>query len=167
MILFGSEVNQTHDGVFISQEKYAQSLLIKFGMKACKGEDVPMSSYDKYQTGDVEVTVDETTYRSLVGGLIYLTHTRPDFAYAVGVLSRFMQSPSKIHAGAARKILRYVASISEYGIWYKKNDKLKLVGYSDSDWAACVDDRKSVGAYVFAVGSGVVSWSSKKQNLSH
>lgn len=160
----GLEVKQCDEGVFISQEKYAQSLLIKFGLQDCKVEDVPMCPYDKYQANDGEDKVDETKYRSLIGGLIYLTHTRPDLAYAVGVLSRFMQSPSKIHTGAARKVLRYVAATIKYGIWYKKDDQVKLTGYSDSDWAACVDDKKSVGSYVFVLGNGAVSWSSKKQN---
>ncbi|KAJ0502796.1 putative RNA-directed DNA polymerase [Helianthus annuus] len=159
----GLEIKQSHEGVFVSQEKYAQSLLNKYGMRDCKLEDVPMSPYEKCRFDDGEDKVDETKYRSLVGGLIYLTHTRPDLAYAVGVLSRFMQSPSKVHAGAARKVLRYVASTFKFGIWYKKGSKVKLTGYSDSDWAACVDDRKSVGAYVFTIGDGAVSWRSKKQ----
>lgn len=74
-----------------------------------------------------------------------------------------MQKPSKIHLGAARRVLRYVASTVDYGIWYKKTKEVKLVGFSDSDWAGCVDDRKSVSAYVFNLGGGAVAWSSKKK----
>ncbi|KAJ0829337.1 putative RNA-directed DNA polymerase [Helianthus annuus] len=159
----GLEIKQTHEGVFISQEKYALNLISKFGMTGCKLDDIPMSSYEKFQVDDGEDKVEETRYRSLVGSLMYLTHTHPDLSYAVGVLSRFMQSPSKTHAGAAKKILRYIAGTCQFGIWYKRGTKVELFGYTDSDWAACIDDRKSVSGYVFSIGNGAISWCSKKQ----
>ncbi|KAJ0833844.1 putative RNA-directed DNA polymerase [Helianthus annuus] len=160
----GLEVKQSEDGVFVSQEKYAHSLLNKFGMSDCKIEDVPMSPYEKFRVDDGEDKVDETKYRSLVGSLIYLTHTRPELAYSVGVLSRFMQAPSKNHLGAAKKVLRYVAGTTQLGLWYKKakDNKTEVHGFTDSDWAACIDDRKSVSGYVFSIGKGAVAWSSKK-----
>ncbi|XP_021971121.1 secreted RxLR effector protein 161-like [Helianthus annuus] len=133
-------------------------------MSDCKLEDIPMCPNEKYKIEDGEDRVNETKYRSLVGGLIYLTHTRPELAYAVGVLSRFMQSPLKVHAGAARRVLRYIAATVTYGIWYKRTDKIELVGFADSDWGACLDDRKTLSAYVFTLGNGAVSWCSKKQN---
>ncbi|KAM0042466.1 putative RNA-directed DNA polymerase, protein kinase RLK-Pelle-CrRLK1L-1 family [Helianthus debilis subsp. tardiflorus] len=160
----GLEVKQCDQGIFISQEKYASNLLIKFGMSDCMLEDIPMCPNEKYKIEDGEDRVNETKYRSLVGVLIYLTHTHPELAYVVDVLSRFMQSPSKVHAGAARKVLRYIAATVKYGVWYKRTDKIELVGFADSDWGACLDDRKSVSAYVFTLGSGAVSWCSKKQN---
>ncbi|KAF5794743.1 putative RNA-directed DNA polymerase [Helianthus annuus] len=89
----GLEVKQFKEGVFVSQEKYAMSLLNKFQMKDSKVEAVPMSPNDKFKVDDGEDKVNETMYRSLVGGLMYLTHTRPDLAFAVGVLARYMQAP--------------------------------------------------------------------------
>ncbi|KAJ0448763.1 putative RNA-directed DNA polymerase [Helianthus annuus] len=74
-----------------------------------------------------------------------------------------IEPPSKIHLGAARRILKYVASTADYGIWYKKTQECKLVGFSDSDWAGCPDDRKSISAYIYVLGGSVVAWSSKKQ----
>ncbi|CAH9079836.1 unnamed protein product [Cuscuta epithymum] len=99
----------------------------------------------------------------MVGGLNYLTHTKPDLAYCVSIVSRYMQKPTKQHLGAARRILRYVAGTLEFGLWYSSVKEFKLRGYSDSDWAGCVDDRKSMSGLVFDLGSGTVTWSSKKQ----
>ena len=98
-----------------------------------------------------------------MGGLIYLTHTRPDISHSVGVISRFIQNPSRHHFGAAKRILRYIAGTLDLGIWYEHGIRYKLIGYTDSDWAGCMKDRKSTSGYVFSIGSGAVSWSSKKQ----
>ncbi|XP_021986165.1 uncharacterized mitochondrial protein AtMg00810-like [Helianthus annuus] len=158
----GLEVKQTKQGFFLSQDKYVKSLLLKFGMEVCNVEDIPMIVNDKLQIDDQAYKANEVAYRSLVGGLIYLTHSRPDLAYSVSIVSRFMQVPSKIHWGAERRILRYVACTTGFGIWYNKGAKIELVGYTDSDWASCIDDRKSISASVFFLGSGAVTWSSKK-----
>jgi hypothetical protein len=163
----GIEVEQTQAGIFINQEKYAQDLISKFGMSNAKAEATPMNSSEKLCLEDGSAKVDGATYRSLVGGLIYLTHTRPDLVYSVNMVAQFMHNPSKVHQGAARRILKYVAGTTAFGIWYAKakegEEQLTLRGYSDSDWASCIDDRKSRSAYVFSFGSGAVSWSSKKQ----
>lgn len=159
----GLEVQQEEDGIFISQRKYANDLLNKFGMLNCKPEITPMNDNEKLQCEDGAEMTDASRFRSLVGGLIYLTHTRPDIAFSVGLISRFMQHPSKFHLGAAKRVLRYIAGTMDYGIWYSRVPKLRLCGYTDSDWAASLDDRRSVSANVFTLGSGVISWSSKKQ----
>lgn len=76
-----------------------------------------------------------------------------------------MQKPSACHYGAAKRILRYVAGTAGYGIWYSRGRNVCLKGYTDSDWASSIDDRKSVSANVFSIGGGVVTWSSKKQPI--
>jgi hypothetical protein len=124
-------------------------MLKKFNMINCKID------------GD---SVDETQYRSLIGGLMYLQNTRPDISFYVNMLSRFMQNPSKNHYGAAKRVLRYIAGTADHGLWYEKNKDVVLRGYCDSDWASCLDDRKSTSGYAFSLGSGVISWGSKKQN---
>lgn len=67
--------------------------------------------------------------------------------------------------GASRRILKYVAGTTDFGIWHSRCKDTTLVGFSDNDWESCVDDRKSLSAYVFSVGGGAVSWSSKKQPI--
>ncbi|KAK9101268.1 hypothetical protein Scep_024698 [Stephania cephalantha] len=140
----GLEVSQVEDGVFLSQRKYANDLLNKFGMSNCKPAATPMNLNEKLQLQDGAEMADAKLFRSLVGGLIYLTNTRPDIAFSVGVISRFMQEPSKIHFGAAKRILRYVAGTMEYGIWYTKVVNFRLCGFTDSDWAGSLDDRKNI-----------------------
>lgn len=94
-----------------------------------------------------------------------MCHTRPDITFAVSVVSRFMHKPSVHHLGAAKRILRYVAGTANFGIRYSKVSDFRLCGYSDSDWAGCLEDRKSTSGHVFFLGSGAISWSSKKQDI--
>lgn len=82
----------------------------------------------------------------------------------MSLISRFMSNPSKIHFGAAKRILRYLQGTKSFGIKYEKEESSKLVGFTDSDWAGSQDDRSSTSAYIFCIGSKPVSWSSKKQN---
>ena len=159
----GIEVKQVEAGVFISQRKYAMDLLKRFNMMNCKTVPTPMNTNEKLQVDDGTGWVDEKLFRSMVGGLIYLTHTRPDIALSVGIVSRFMHSPSKHHFGAAKRIIRYVAGTVDLGIWYYHVSSFKLIGFTDSDWAGCIEDRKSTSGYMFSLGSGAISWSSKKQ----
>lgn len=129
----GLEIKQTREGLFISQEKYAKGLISKFGLSKCNFEETPMNTSEKLQLEDGADKCNEAVYRSLVGGLIYLTHTRPNLVYAVGIISRFMQYPSKIHYGAARRILKYVAGTINFGLWYERGVEIELSGFADSD----------------------------------
>ena len=122
-----------------------------------------MAINEKLSKYDGKPKVDGAMYRILVGSLIYLTHTRPDIVNAVSIVSRFMSEPSKDHLTAAKRILRYIKGTKSYGIMYETKKDFKLTGYTDSDWAGSVDDRKSTSGYVFQLGNKVVSWSSKKQ----
>ncbi|GKV51031.1 hypothetical protein SLEP1_g57708 [Rubroshorea leprosula] len=109
---------------------------------------------------------NEKYFRSMVGGLMYLTHTRPDIMFSVSLVSRFMHNPFVHHLGTAKRILCYIRATSNFGIWYKPMPNFKLLGFTNSDWAGSVDDRKSTSGYIFNLGSGVVSWSSKKQECT-
>lgn len=159
----GVEVLQTSKGIYISQTKYVADLLKKFRMMACKAFATPIAIGEKLTKEDISPKVDATLYRSLAGSLMYLTTTRPDIMYAVSLISRFMQDPHESHWRVAKRILRYVSGTHNFGIHYSPTKQFELVGYTNSDWAGSVDDRKSTSGYVFSLGSGVVSWSSKKQ----
>ena len=104
-------------------------------------------------------------YRSLVGSLRYLVHTRPDISFAVGYVSRFMEKPRLEHFAAVKHLLRYIAGTVDYGIIYPKcSDSCnRLVGYSDSDLGGDVDDRKSTTGVIFFMGEMPISWQSHKQ----
>ncbi len=102
-------------------------------------------------------------YRRIVGSLIYMTITRPDLSYAVGMVNQFMQTPQKPHLDAMRCILRYIKHILLCGIFYEAKSQLQVHGYTDVDWADNVSDKRSTSGFMFSFGSGAVSWSSKKQ----
>ncbi|KAE8732274.1 hypothetical protein F3Y22_tig00002237pilonHSYRG01326 [Hibiscus syriacus] len=159
----GLEVDRTHEGIFLCQQKYAKDLLKRFGMLECKSTSTPMEPNIKMCAHEGKDLEDATMYQQLVGSLIYLTLTRPDISYAVGVMSRYMQNPKKPHLEAVRRILRYVKNTIDYGLLYKKGEDCKLVGYCDDDYAGDHDTRRSTTGYVFKLGSGIISWCSKRQ----
>eukprot|EP00253_Pinus_taeda_P025809 PITA_25809 len=159
----GIEVWQIENHIFLSQSKYAKNLVDRFRMQDCKPATTPMEPGLKLSAQSSSPPVDETLFRQLVGSLIYLTATRPDISFAVSYISRFMSAPKADHWIAAKRVLRYVRGTSDYGLLYTRTSDPILSGYTDSDWAGSVDDRKSTAGYVFSLGSGVVTWTSKKQ----
>jgi hypothetical protein len=159
----GIEVYQDKEDVFISQRMYAKKILRKFRMVGCKPMATPLAVNEKLKKEDGGKKVDATLYRSLVGNLLYFTATKPDVMFAASLLLRFMHSPSHFHFAAAKRVLRYIQGTTSNEIRYCGNSKVKLLGFCDSDWGGCVDDMKSTSHYAFSLGSGVFSWSSKKQ----
>ncbi|XP_023755293.1 uncharacterized mitochondrial protein AtMg00810-like [Lactuca sativa] len=159
----GIEVKQTNKGIFIAQERYVTDLLKDLNMVNEEPIATPMNTNEKLVSSDGTGMAEPQMYRSIVGRLIYLTHTRPDISYVVGVVSRFMHSPTKHHFGAVKRIIRYVACTKHYGIWYMKSKKLLLEGFTDSDWAGSQEDRRSTTGNCFNVGTGIISWLLKKQ----
>lgn len=109
------------------------------------------------------VKVDKTYYKQIVESLMYLTSTRPDMMFVVGLISRYMENPTQMHLSVAKRAVRYLKGIVDFGIFYRKEGNHQLMAYSDSDYAGDLDDRKSTSGYVFLLSSGAISWSSKKQ----
>lgn len=108
--------------------------------------------------------IDATQYKSLIGGLRYLVHTRPDIAYSVGIVSRYMERPTKVHMNAVKRILRYIKGTLQYGLIYSKEKEGNvLIGYSDSDLGGDLDDGKSTGGVVFYLDESIITWVSQKQ----
>ena len=161
----GLEVKQGESGIFVSQEAYAKNILKMYKMEDSNPVAIPMelgAKLSKFEGGD---RVDPSKFRSLVGSLRYLTCTRPDIAYSVGVVSRFMEEPRHSHWKAIKRILRYIRGTESLGLYYSRTNEYKLVGYSDSDWCGDVDDRKSTAGYVFYMGDTAFTWLSKKQPI--
>jgi hypothetical protein len=119
----GLEVEKTCKGVFLCQQKYAKDLLESYGMLESKSLSTPMEPNAKLCAGEGKDLQDTRMYRQLVGSLIYLTLTRPDIAFAVGVVSRHMQNPKKPHLEAVRRILRYVKGTVDYDIMYHRGEE--------------------------------------------
>ena len=135
-------------------------------MEQCKPCATPMKYRLKLSKRDGAEAVDATLYRSVIGSLRYLVNTRPDIACAVGIVSRYMEAPSKQHWTAVKQILRYVQGTKGYGCCYRAGAKgLVLTGYSDSDHAGDIEDRKRTSGVVFMLGKNIVTWSSQKQKI--
>ncbi|KAG8490680.1 hypothetical protein CXB51_013908 [Gossypium anomalum] len=99
----GMEVNQGEQGIFISQQAFALKVLNKFSMSKCKPASTPVALGEKLSSTSEHDRVDERGYRSLVGCLLYLSVTRPDILYAVGLLSRFMHCCNVAHFKVAKR----------------------------------------------------------------
>jgi histone deacetylase 1/2 len=161
----GIEVKRTQNGLLLTQQKYATDLLEKLGMRVCKAAPTPLSVSDplSLMDGDPLGPDDSTNYRSIVGGLQYLTLTRPDIAFSVNKVCQFLHAPTTVHWTAVKRILRYVKDTVDIGITFQPSSSTLLSGFSDADWAGCLDDRRSTGGFAIFVGPNLVSWSARKQ----
>ena len=131
----GIEVLRSKLGIFISQKKYVLDLLTETGMLDCKPIEIPMMVNRGLQISEdgTGTLVDRRRYQRLVGKLIYLSHTRPNISYAIGVVSRFMHKPQEQHMEAVYRILRYLKGTPGRGVVFCKNGHLDLQVYTDAD----------------------------------
>ena len=143
----GIEVARSKYGVSLSQRKYLTYLLSESGMLGARPAETPMDSNVKFEAEQGELCSAPGRYRRLVGKLIYLTVTRPDIAFAVGVVSQFMHAPRQPHWEAVCRILRYLKNAPGKGLMYRPSDSLDMKGFSDADWAGNHDDRRSTSGY--------------------
>ena len=158
----GFQVKQLKDGTFISQTKYTQDLLKRFGMKDAKPAKTPMGTDGHTDLNKGGKSVDQKAYRSMIGSLLYLCASRPDIMLSVCMCARFQSDPKECHLVAVKRILRYLVATPCFGIWYPKGSTFDLIGYSDSDYAGCKVDRKSTSGTCQFLGRSLVLWSSKK-----
>lgn len=100
----------------------------------------------------------------MIGSLLYLTASRPDLSYSVGVCARYQASPRESHMNALKRIIKYVKGTVNLGMFYTKDTNTSLAGFCDADWAGSLDDRRSTSGGCFFLGNNMVSWHSKKQN---
>jgi len=159
----GLEIWRESGKTIITQSKYAKAILERFHMFECKPMSTPLKHNAKLSNDDGSKEVNGTLYHKLVGSLNYLTTTRPDIAYSISILSQFMAKPCESHWKEAKKVLRYLKGTLYFGILYTNESDVELAGFFDSDWAGNPNDRRSTSGYAFNLGSGVVSWSNKKQ----
>ncbi|MDV3180562.1 MAG: reverse transcriptase domain-containing protein, partial [Candidatus Phytoplasma australasiaticum] len=160
----GIEVVQGEGFIELKQGGYARKILEKAGMADCNPTKYPMDPKEQLSRDEPGKLVDATNYKSMVGGLRYLVHTRPDIAYSVGVVSRYMEKPTKKHLDAVKRILRYIKGTIQYGLVYSKDSGNNiLTGFSDSDLGGQVDDRKSTGGMIFYLNESAITWVSQKQ----
>jgi histone deacetylase 1/2 len=161
----GIDVRKEKESNILAQEKYAREIFARVGMLKCKSSVTPLSASEKLSEyeGDVLNPSDSTKYRSMVGGLQYLTLTRPDLAFAVNKVCQFLHVATSVHWSAVKRILRYIAFTLHVGLRIRKTSSTLVSASSDVDWAGSVDDRRSTGGFVVYLGSNLISWSARKQ----
>ena len=155
--------------ITLRQDAYTERILSRFGMENCKPVSTPADPAVKLvPAADGETTVDSGMYQSAVGSLLYLSiWTRPDIAYAVSSVAKYSGKPTQTHYTAVKRIFRYLRGTVDFGLCFPRTDNphVDLVGYSDSDWAGDVGDRRSTSGYLFKIGDCAVSWRSRKQSV--
>ncbi|GJR97928.1 hypothetical protein Tco_0270102 [Tanacetum coccineum] len=122
-------------------------------------------------TGRLDVNLqgtptDQTTYRRMIRGLMYLTASRPDITFATFVCARYQARPTARHLKEVKRIFRYLRQSYNMGLWYPKDSKFELIAYSDAEHAGCKDDCKSTSGGLQFLGEKLVSWSSKNQDCT-
>jgi hypothetical protein len=123
------------------------------GLTGCHAAPTPIDQNHMLSTQSSEL-VNKERYQKLVGRLLYLCHTRPDIAYVVSVVSRYMHEPGSGPREVVHRILRYLKGTRGKGLWFKNNGHLGIDGYIDADWTSCLDDQRSTLGYcVFVAGN--------------
>ena len=157
-------VESTNGSVTMCQRRYVNDILKRFGMEECKAVISPADMSTRLTPSKASTKVN-APFREAVGALMHLaTATRPDIAFAVGYVSRFMENPQVEHWTAVKRIFRYLQGTKTHGICFKSADEVDFRGYSDADWAGDHCDRKSTSGYAFLLMSAPISWGSKKQS---
>lgn len=160
----GVDFHFSKQGTLLHQKFYADQLVTEYGMENCRTVFTPLPEGLELSSETNTPDIDVTTYCKLVGKLIYLTNTRPDLSFSVGLVSRFMSRPQQAHFDAAMHIVRYVKGTTGLGVFYNRGGSLDLKGYTDSDWGnSCPDTRRSTGGYIYMLAGGPITWSSKRQ----
>ncbi|XP_057452605.1 secreted RxLR effector protein 161-like [Lotus japonicus] len=124
----------------------------------------PMYPNTVLDKNDESSPVDPTSYRGMIGSLLYLTSCRPDIMFSVCLCARFHVNPQQSHLSAVKRIFRYLIGPANVGLLYEKGSDFRLSGYCDADYAGDRVERKSTSGGCHFLGNCLVSWSSKRQS---
>lgn len=167
-IFLGLQIERGENGsIFVHQRTYARKILDRFRMEDANPVTIPADPHQELSPSAHSTKEEETTtapYREAIGSLMYLcVATRPDITFAVNLTSRHLEKPTKIHWNAVKRILKYLKGTVGYGIKFKRNQERRLLAYSDSDYAGELETRRSTTGYAVKFGTGIISWSSQRQ----
>ena len=164
----GMQVSRNDKGIFVSQQRYIEVMLEKYGLSDANPVETPLPHKFNVHAHDVDrvVSGDKVKeYQSMVGSLMYAsTTTHPEIAYAVLQLSKVQASPRLYHLKVAKRVMKYLKGVMHEGILFPSGgDTLQLVGYSDADYAGDKASCHSHSGYVFCINGAAISWKSQKQ----
>jgi hypothetical protein len=165
--------NRQSRQVYLSQFDYIRRILERFNMHSARSTTTPLPANLRLLRKDCSTPSPEgdhmnsVPYTPAVGSLMYvMVATRPDIAHAVGVVSSFMHNPGRPHWNGVKHIFKYLVGTQDYSIKFGPNEPLGPVGFTNSDYAGCLDTRKSTSGYFFRFGTGAISWRLKLRNRS-
>lgn len=159
----GLEIKRESGDYSVSLEGYIDKLIDKFGLSEAKVAKTPMDEGFLKVDDTSAALADETKYRSLVGGLLYISVcARPDISVSTAILGRKVSAPTEACWVAAKRVVRYLKATKHWRLVYNGSGG-GLIGYADADWAGDASSRKSTTGYVFCYANGAVSWASRKQ----
>jgi hypothetical protein len=153
----GPQITQRSEGMFISQEKYLREILKRFQIEDSKPMVTPMVTGCKLSKDDDSPDVDQRSYRSMIGSMLYITTSCPDIMHVVEMVGKYQAAPKQSHLQYVKRIFRYLKETMTYGLWYPKIQNLQLTAYSDADWENCVDERKNTSGGAFFLGDSFVA----------
>lgn len=157
--------NRSKKSLSLSQSPYIKKVIYEAGMENCAPVSTPIAvSTLEPAPKDYKASDDDRHwFAKVIGSLMYIMlGTRPDIAFAISLCCRFMANPTAAHITALKRVLRYLKGTITLVLTYR-GDLKPLAGYSDSDWAGDVQTRRSTAGYIFNLGSGAISWQSKRQ----
>lgn len=161
--------NEKLKTISIDQTHYVKEVLRRFNMTDCNIVSSPLDPGMKIskdmcpRNDDERDKMKNIPYRAAIGSLLFVAiTTRPDIAFAVNLLSRYCEDPGIGHWAAVKRILRYLKGTVELKLTYGSSEE-NIVGYTDADWAADLDSRKSTSGYIFTLHGGAISWNAKRQ----
>ena len=129
----GLQICQQESGIFLSQSKYARNLVKKFGLESASSIRTSMSPNVKLTINLLGKSIDSSLYKSMIGNLLYLTASRPDISYSVGVCARYQSNLKESHMIAFKRIIKYVQTTTDFGVWYSNDINDVLARYSNAD----------------------------------
>ena len=166
----GIRVQQTAQGIKISQSEYIEKILEHFRMGTCNEAKLPQPSSVKLssRTGSPRdeserLAMSKLPYRQLIGSLLYLFGTIPEICFCVILLSSFVADPGFSHWNAALYVLKYLKRVMYNQLIFLPNQTPVITAFADSDWGNNVDHRRSVSGYIIYLGTTPIVWKSKYQ----
>jgi len=169
----GWNITRTPRGIKVDQQEYARTLLKKYGMERANAvrTPLPVNAFLLPASDDEALLTreDHAAYRAIIGGILYLAVcTRPDLSFPISVLARQMHAPTFHHFAFLKRILRYIAGTTNYGMHYARHGPLNpscISAAVDADWGGDQDTRRSTTGYMIAINGSPIFWKSRRQTV--
>lgn len=155
-----------NSSIYLNQRGYIERILERFNMSDCRAVSTPMETGHSLNKPEVlkGESITDVPYAEAIGSLMYCAlATRPDLAQTLSILSKYNSCPREQHWQAVKRVFRYLKGTLDFGLVYRKVNELKLICYTDADWAGDHDNRRSISGMVSFLSTGPISYKSQQQ----